>query len=227
MKAMILAAGRGERLRPITDTIPKPLVKVGDITLLEWHIKKLKKAGITDILINSAYLHDKIVSYIGDGSLYGVKVTHSVEGDSGLETAGGIINALPFFGKDEFLVVNGDTFVDADYKDLLRPLKDGKVCQLYLTDNPPHNLKGDFSLDESGSCFRGEGYTFSGAAIYRPEAFMGMAVEKKPLLPLFIEWSEKNLMTGSKLDGRWFDVGTIERLNDVNDYVSTHELKGI
>lgn len=102
MKAMILAAGRGERLRPITDTCPKPLVKVGDKSLIEWHLEKLKKAGVTDILINSAYLSSMIVSYLGDGHKFGVNITHSVEGNSGLETAGGIINALPFFEGEDF-----------------------------------------------------------------------------------------------------------------------------
>lgn len=227
MKAMILAAGRGERLRPITDTIPKPLVKAGDKSLIEWHILKLQKAGISSILINSAYLHEKIVSFIGDGSRFGVSVTHSVEGDSGLETAGGIINALPFFEGEDFLVVNGDTFIDADYSDFITELKDGMMAHLYLTSNPPHNLKGDFSLDSGGICSRGDDYTFSGAAVYSSDAFFGMTVQKMPLLPLFEKWSSNGLMTGSVLEGRWFDVGTIERLSMVNEYVENHELKGI
>ena len=167
MKAMILAAGRGERLRPITDTCPKPLVKVGDKSLIEWHLEKLKKAGVTDILINSAYLSSMIVSYLGDGHKFGVNITHSVEGDSGLETAGGIINALPFFEGEDFLVVNGDTFIDGDYKQFLTPLKAGVQARLYLVNNPEHNLKGDFSLDEKGMCTRGTGYTFSGTEIGR------------------------------------------------------------
>ncbi|MBQ2266991.1 MAG: nucleotidyltransferase family protein [Succinivibrio sp.] len=218
MKAMILAAGRGERLRPITDTCPKPLVKVGGKELLVWHIEKLKQVGITDILINSAYLSEKIVDFIGDGSKFGVKVTHSVEGASGLETAGGIIKALPFFEGQDFLVVNGDTFIDADYKQFLEPLETEYLARLYLVDNPPHNQKGDFKI-EDGKCYRGSDYTFSGTAVYKTKAFLNMPIEKKPLLPLFLKWSQIHELSAKPLCGKWFDVGTIERLNQVNSYI--------
>lgn len=218
MKAMILAAGRGERLRPITDTCPKPLVKVGGKELLVWHIEKLKQVGITDILINSAYLSEKIVDFIGDGSKFGVKVTHSVEGASGLETAGGIIKALPFFEGQDFLVVNGDTFIDADYKQFLEPLENEYLARLYLVDNPPHNQKGDFKI-EDGKCYRGSDYTFSGTAVYKTKAFLNMSIEKKPLLPLFLKWSQIHELSAKPLCGKWFDVGTIERLNQVNSYI--------
>ena len=218
MKAMILAAGRGERLRPITDTCPKPLVKVGGKELLVWHIEKLKQVGITDILINSAYLSEKIVDFIGDGSKFGVKVTHSVEGASGGETAGGIIKALPFFEGKDFLVVNGDTFIDADYKQFLEPLENEYLARLYLVDNPPHNQKGDFKI-EDGKCYRGSDYTFSGTAVYKTKAFLNMPIEKKPLLPLFLKWSQIHELSAKPLCGKWFDVGTIERLNQVNSYI--------
>lgn len=218
MKAMILAAGRGDRLRPITDTCPKPLVKVGGKELLVWHIEKLKQVGITDILINSAYLSEKIVDFIGDGSKFGVKVTHSVEGASGLETAGGIIKALPFFEGQDFLVVNGDTFIDADYKQFLEPLENEYLARLYLVDNPPHNQKGDFKI-EDGKCYRGSDYTFSGTAVYKTKAFLNMPIEKKPLLPLFLKWSQIHELSAKPLCGKWFDVGTIERLNQVNSYI--------
>ena len=218
MKAMILAAGRGERLRPITDTCPKPLVKVGGKELLVWHIEKLKQVGITDILINSAYLSEKIVDFIGDGSKFGVKVTHSVEGASGLETAGGIIKALPFFEGKDFLVVNGDTFIDADYKQFLEPLENEYLARLYLVDKPPHNQKGDFKI-EDGKCYRGSDYTFSGTAVYKTKAFLNMPIEKKPLLPLFLKWSQIHELSAKPLCGKWFDVGTIERLNQVNSYI--------
>ena len=214
---MILAAGRGERLRPITDTCPKPLVKVGGKELLVWHIEKLKQVGITDILINSAYLSEKIVDFIGDGSKFGVKVTHSVEGASGLETAGGIIKALPFFEGQDFLVVNGDTFIDADYKQFLEPLENEYLARLYLVDNPPHNQKGDFKI-EDGKCYRGSDYTFSGTAVYKTKAFLNMPIEKKPLLPLFLKWSQIHELSAKPLCGQWFDVGTIQRLHQVNSY---------
>ncbi|MBQ2381533.1 MAG: nucleotidyltransferase family protein [Succinivibrio sp.] len=218
MKAMILAAGRGERLRPITDTIPKPLVEVGQIPLLVHHINKLKKAGITDILVNSAYLSEKIVSYLNDGSSFGVKITHSVEGEQGLETAGGIINALSFFEGEDFLVVNGDTFIDADYSQFLVSLKEDTSAHLFLTENPKHNLKGDFDLFENGECTRGSMYTFSGAARYQSSAFKGYDVCRLKLSVIFEKWSQEHKMTGQLLNGRWFDVGTIERLEEVNNY---------
>lgn len=224
MKAMILAAGRGERLRPITDTCPKPLVKVGNKTLIEWHLVKLKKAGIRDIIINSAYLSSMIVSALGDGHSFGVNITHSVEGSSGLETAGGIINALPFFEGEDFLVVNGDTFIDGDYRQFLKPLKKGMQARLYLVDNPEHNLKGDFSLDENGLCKRGAGYTFSGTAVYSCKGFEHHEIKKEPLLPYLEKWSEEKTLCGETLDGKWFDVGTVQRLDTVNNYVREKQL---
>ena len=224
MKAMILAAGRGERLRPITDTCPKPLVKVGNKTLIEWHLEKLKKAGIRDIIINSAYLSSMIVSALGDGHRFGVNITHSVEGSSGLETAGGIINALPFFEGEDFLVVNGDTFIDGDYRQFLKPLKKGMQARLYLVDNPEHNLKGDFSLDENGLCKRGAGYTFSGTAVYSCKGFEHHEIKKEPLLPYLEKWSEEKTLCGETLDGKWFDVGTVQRLDTVNNYVREKQL---
>lgn len=224
MKAMILAAGRGERLRPITDTCPKPLVKVGNKTLIEWHLEKLKKAGIRDIIINSAYLSSMIVSALGDGHSFGVNITHSVEGSSGLETAGGIINALPFFEGEDFLVVNGDTFIDGDYRQFLKPLNKGMQARLYLVDNPEHNLKGDFSLDENGLCKRGAGYTFSGTAVYSCKGFEHHEIKKEPLLPYLEKWSEEKTLCGETLDGKWFDVGTVQRLDTVNNYVREKQL---
>ncbi len=224
MKAMILAAGRGERLRPITDTIPKPLVEVGGKPLLAWHLLKLKKAGITDVIINSAHLSEKIVSYIGDGSAFGMKVTHSVEGPTGLETAGGIIKALPFFEGENFVVVNGDTFMDADYSQFVRPLENGEAARLYLVENPPHNQKGDFKILPDGSCERGESYTFSGAAVYSSEPFYGLDAVKRPLLPFFEKWAAAHQLKATVLKGMWFDVGTVERLSQVNAYIKAHNL---
>ncbi len=225
MRAMILAAGRGERLRPITDTIPKPMVKVGDKELLLWHILKLKKAGIKDLIVNSAHLSEKIVSFLGDGSKFGVNITHSVEGITGLETAGGIIKALPFFKGENFLVVNGDTFIDADYSQFMNALKSNEKARIYLVNNPEHNLKGDFTLDpESHNCTRGSQYTFSGVAVYSPCVFEGYPVEKRPLLPIFEKLAKEEFLKGEVLKGNWFDVGTIERLNNVNSYINSHNL---
>lgn len=225
MRAMILAAGRGERLRPITDTIPKPMVKVGDKELLLWHILKLKKAGITEIIVNSAHLSDKIVDFLKDGSAFGVSITHSVEGPTGLETAGGIIKALPFFKGENFLVVNGDTFIDADYSQFVKPLEKSERARIYLVDNPEHNPHGDFSLDPvNKNCSRGAQFTFSGVAVYSSEVFEGYPVEKRPLLPIFEKLAQNGELKGELLKGRWFDVGTIERLNNVNSYITSQNI---
>ena len=225
MRAMILAAGRGERLRPITDSIPKPMVKVGNRELLLWHILKLKKAGIKDIIINSAYLSEKIVKFLGDGSEFGVNITHSVEGPTGLETAGGIIKALPFFKGEDFVVVNGDTFIDADYSQFIHSLDKDASARIFLVENPQHNLHGDFSLDPvSKNCTRGPQYTFSGVAVYSSSVFEGYPVEKRPLLPIFESLAEKKKLKGEILKGNWFDVGTIERLENVNSYIHSHKI---
>lgn len=219
MRAMILAAGRGERLRPLTDKLPKPLVEVGGKPLMLWHIEKLKAIGISEIVVNSAHLSEKIVDYLKDGSAFGVKITHSAECPGGLETAGGIIKALPHLG-DEFLVVNGDTFIDADYEDFLSAgIPEGMFGRVFLTENPPHNLKGDFSLHEDGTVSMGPGYTFSGAALYRAEAFSGFKEERLPLRPFFERWTAQGKLAGALINGKWFDVGTYERLENVRAYL--------
>lgn len=221
MRAMILAAGRGERLRPITDTIPKPLVSVGGKELLVRHIESLKKAGIGEIVVNSAWLSEKIVAFLGDGSRFGVSVTHSVEEGRGLETAGGIIKALPFFEGEPFLVVNGDTLINADYREFTRDIPaPGEAC-LFLVPNPAHHPEGDFALRE-GKVVRGGDYTFSGCALYTPEVFAGMRVERVPLRPIFDKLIEKNRLKGRVLNGSWFDVGTAQRLKEADAYARVH-----
>ena len=217
--AMILAAGRGERLRPLTDTTPKPLIDAGGVPLIVRHIKALKEAGITDIVVNSAWLSDKIVNFLGDGKQFGVHITHSVEGPGGLETAGGIIKALPYLS-DTFLVVNGDTYMDVSYaKFLQRKLPDNICARLYLVKNPAHNLKGDFALGEGGLVQYGNSYTFSGTALYRKTAFAHMNVCRLKLRPLFDKWIAAGALQGCVFDEPWFDAGTIERLNIINEYI--------
>lgn len=219
MRAMILAAGRGERQRPITDSIPKPMVKVGGVELLVWHIERLKKAGIKDIIVNSAWLSDKIVDFLGDGHRFAVHISHSIEGEGGLETAGGIARALPFFEDRPFLVVNGDTYMDADYAQFIEATLANGEALLFMTQNPAHNPKGDFSLANNGLLRIGEGYTFSGAAVYSPEIFKNMPVKKYPLRPVFEKLIANNKLHGRMLNGKWFDVGTIERLKLADNYV--------
>lgn len=218
MRAMILAAGRGERLRPLTDHIPKPLVKVAGRELLLWHILRLKKAGIEEIVVNSAWLSQKIVEFLGDGSKWNVNITHSVEGAGGLETAGGIIRALSFFQGEPFLVVNGDTYMDADYVQFLdHDVKSGQAL-LFMTQNPMHNPQGDFYMGDDGLLQKGPGFTFSGAAIYSPQIFATMSETRLPLRPVFEKLIEKKCLKGQMLRGRWFDVGTLQRLDEADAY---------
>ncbi len=224
MRAMILAAGRGERLRPLTDTTPKPLIRVGGRPLIEWHISKLKAAGIREIVVNSAYLSEQIVTTLGDGAQYGVRIFHSVEGEQGLETAGGIIKALPLLGEQPFVVVNGDTFMDADYGQLVRAQLQGAWALLFMVENPAHHQQGDFSLRPDGALSFGGGYTFSGAALYDPRAFEGETAARKPLRPFFERFIAQHRIRGQLLRGQWFDVGTVERLNGVEQYIQHHQL---
>ena len=220
MRAMILAAGRGERLRPLTDTCPKPLIAVGGKPLIVWHIEKLKAAGIDEIVVNSAWLSEKIVAFLGDGSAFGVHIMHSIEGPGGLETAGGIIKALPLLGDEPFVVVNGDTFMDADYRQFMQvEITPACLGCLFLVPNPPHHLQGDFSLQASSAIIRGGAYTFSGAALYRKEAFAALSVERLPLRPLFDQWIAHGQLCGRMLQGKWFDVGTRERLEQTAAYL--------
>ena len=223
MRAMILAAGQGKRLRPITATIPKPMVQAGGKTLLEHHFDKLKAIGITDLVVNGAYLKDVLFEYLQDGSSFGLKISVSAEDADGLETAGGIIKALPLLGSEPFLVINGDIFLDTPY-DFLLPCpeqiaKQQRLAHLFLTSNPAHNAKGDFALSDSGDLIYGSDYTFAGFAWYHPQAFVGRAVCREPLRPYFDRWIEEKQITASVLSARWFDVGTIERLNDLNAYL--------
>ncbi len=219
MRAMILAAGRGERLRPLTDTCPKPLIKVGGKELLVWHIERLRQAGISEIIVNSAWLSSMIVDFLGDGARFGVHIEHSVEEPGGLETAGGIIKALPFFEGRDFLVVNGDTYMDTDYREFIKTPLEGALARLFLTVNPPHNQKGDFAVSADHKLIKGSSYTFSGAALYSCRAFEGYGVQRLALRPFFERWIEKKEALAEILTGQWFDAGTVERLKIIEDYI--------
>jgi MurNAc alpha-1-phosphate uridylyltransferase len=214
MKAMILAAGRGERMRPLTDKIPKPLLKVKDKTLIEYHIEKLRSIGLTEIVINHAYLGYKIEETLGNGSEFSVNIKYSPEPEGGLETAGGIAKALDLLS-DTFIVVNGDVYSEFDYSRLLEiDLQDDYGCLCFVK-NPSHNLKGDFGV-ENGRVVFSQNYTFSGIAIYKKEAFKNIPVDKLKLKPYFNEWVSKNLLQGIVIDDFWCDVGTPERLKQLD-----------
>ena len=216
MKAMILAAGRGERMRPLTDKLPKPLLEVQGKALILWHIEKLAKNGFKTIVINIAHLGYKIPEFLGDGSKWGVELLYSDEQMSGaLESAGGIKKALPLLGDEPFLVVNGDVFCDYEF---LHNFELGdKLAHLILVPNPLHNEKGDFSLHDNLVQNRANTmYTFSGIAYYSPKLFENVALQKSPLAPLLRENIEKQKVSGELFAGVWHDVGTPQRLHELN-----------
>lgn len=214
---MILAAGRGERMRPLTDVTPKPLLEVKGKALIVWHIEKLAKSGFKDIVINIAHLGYKIPQALGDGSHWGVNLHYSDEQSSGgLETLGGIVNALPLLGEEPFLVVNGDIFCDYDFTPTF-DLK-AKMAHLVLVPNPEHNTKGDFALEGSEVLNVGENMlTFSGIAYYNPKLFFAQEAKKAPLAPLLREAVEKSLVSGELFTKVWHDIGTPQRLKEIND----------
>ena len=215
MKAMILAAGKGERLRPLTLTTPKPLVRAGGVPLIEYHLKALAIAGFTEIVINHAWLGQQIENYLGDGSQYGVRIQYSPEGEP-LETGGGIFRALPLLGDDAFLVVNGDIWTDYDFSVLHQPISG--LAHLVLADNPPHHPTGDFSLSD-GHVRDGEPgtetLTYSGIAVLHPQLFDGCSAGAFKLAPLLRTAMAAGQVTGERLIGHWVDVGTHERLAEV------------
>ena len=216
MKAMILAAGRGDRLRPLTDEIPKPLLQVAGKPLIEYHIENLAKAGFNDIIINTAWLAEKIHGALGDGSRFGVSIQYSDEGTA-LETAGGIIHALPLLGDSPFLVVNGDTWCDFDYSTLI-DLKHNEQAHLILVNNPAHNLKGDFALVDHMIKNTGDiMFTYSGIGIYSAEFFAQQQPGVVPLAPIIRSKCEDGLVSGQYYAGSWTDVGTIERLQELEE----------
>ena len=225
MKAMILAAGRGERMRPLTDVLPKPLLMAGGKPLILWHIERLVRAGIRDIVINHAWLGDKIVAALGDGTAHGASISYSAEG-SALETAGGIARALPLLAPDPdqdepFLVVSGDTWSDFDYgrAHTIRPqMRAARLgCWLVLVPNPPHHAVGDFAL--AGGLVRSDAarLTYAGIGVYTARMFAEIAPgSRSPLRP----WLEREIAAGRAggeyHDGLWFDIGTAQRLAELD-----------
>ncbi len=220
MKAMILAAGLGNRMRPLTLYTPKPLLEVGGKPLIVWHIEKLKNMGVTEIVINSAWLADKLISSLGDGSQFGVDIRWTRE-EEGLETAGGIINALPLLGIDPFILVNGDVWTTMDFE-ALRDIKlNDDLAHLVLVDNPKQHPDGDFTLLD-GRAFtfdqdvKGESLTFSGVSVIHPKLFDGLEHGKRPLAPLLKQAMQNQKVSAEKLKGAWVDVGTPERLMELD-----------
>ncbi|CAG0940022.1 N-acetyl-alpha-D-muramate 1-phosphate uridylyltransferase [Gallionellaceae bacterium] len=229
MKAMILAAGRGERMRPLTDHTPKPLLMAGGKPLIVWHIERLARADITDLVINHAHLGSQIEAALGDGSQFGARIRYSPEHPSALETAGGIAHALHLLGEEPFAVVNGDIWCDYDFAQLparaaaLTAAND--AAHLVLINNPTHHPNGDFGFaDGRVTDPASSKLTFSGIGIYRPGLFAHIPRgTKAPLAPLLRAQIAQNKVSGEHYTGRWVDVGTPQRLEELDNSLSaTH-----
>lgn len=226
MRAMILAAGRGERMRPLTDRMPKPLLSVAGKPLLHWHIERLRAAGIDELVINHAWLGEQIEQHFADGAALGVRIQWSREGEP-LETLGGIVKALPLLGNEPFLVVNGDIWCDYDFRSLIAAaasLSEKTQAKLIVVDNPPQHPVGDFVLlgqqlhSDSADVTK---LTFSGIGLYHPHLFAGCQAGKAPLAPLLRAAMARGVVQGEYFSGRWFDIGTPARLQQLNEQLGS------
>ena len=215
MKAMLLAAGRGMRMRPLTDHTPKPLLAVGGRPLIVWHLAALERAGVREVIINLSWLGAQIRAALGDGREFGVQIRYSDEGSPPLETGGGIFQALPLLGPAPFLVVNGDTFTDIDVSALR--LAAGADARLVLVPNPPQHPQGDFGLDgELITDREPRPFTYSGIGIFSPALFAGCTAGRFALLPLLKRAIAAGRLQGQRHDGLWHDIGTPARLAALN-----------
>jgi len=226
---VILSAGHGTRMLPLTENTPKPLLKVGDFSLIEHHLRKLKKNGFQNIVINVAYLGEKIKNKLGNGKNYGLKITYSDEADTGaLETAGGIKAAMPLIKSDPFIVINADIWTDYNFSTLLgHTLNDG-AC-LVMVKNPNHNPNGDFGLSINQckaatwlNLDKDNRYTYSGIGLYSKSIFERINPGKNALGPLLKELCKKNLISGTIHQGVWKDIGTPERLEEIRQTYHQH-----
>ncbi len=217
MRALILAAGKGERMRPLTLFKPKPLLEVCGIPLIEHHIINLKKAGFKQIVINVSWLAQQIMQRLGNGSQFGVEIRYSYEGEEPLETGGGMLKALPLLNNEAFLVVNGDIFTDFDFSKT--SIQDDKLAHLILVKNPEHNANGDFALSEEKLLTNNnqQKFTYSGIGIYHPKLFKDVQAGKFSVIPLVKQAIAKKLVSGQIHQQQWDDIGTIERLTAINN----------
>ena len=236
MKVMILAAGRGERMRPLTDRIPKPLLEVGGKPLIAWHLERLAAAGLREVVINHAHLGVQIEAALGDGAHWGLSIRYSPEPAGALETAGGIANALPLLGHDEpFLVVNGDIWCDWDVSRAGNALGPEHMAHLVLVPNPPHHPLGDFALrgrevaaDVTAAGNDAQSCTFAGIGVYRPQLFAGIVRgQSAKLAPLLRAAMATRRVCGELHGGRWVDVGTPQRLAELDQELRSLSQQGV
>jgi MurNAc alpha-1-phosphate uridylyltransferase len=234
MKALVFAAGRGERMRPLTDATPKPLLRAGGKPLIAWHLERLAAIGVRDVVVNTSWLAAQFPEVLGDGARWGLRIRYSFEGDAPLETGGGMLNALPLLGDDApFLLVNGDVWTDFDFARL--PREPAGLSHLVMVDPPAHASRGDFALDAQG-LLHADGparLTYSGIGVYRPQLLGGWREStgdvdtgaegkpKFPLAPILRARMADGSITGEHHRGRWTDVGTPERLADLDAQLRT------
>ena len=220
--AMILAAGRGERMRPLTDHTPKPLLPVAGRALIAWHLDSLASAGFKRVIVNHAHLGEQIEAALGSGRRWGLTIQYSPEGPgTALETGGGIYKALALLGKDPFVVVNGDIWTDFDYAKLV--LGAGILAHLILVPNPSHHPEGDFCLQRGGvRCDGTAKFTFSGIGMYSAELFAGCAPGAFPLAPLLRKAAADHRVSGQLYRGQWVDIGTPQRLSELNQTLTSY-----
>lgn len=227
MKAMVLAAGRGERLRPLTDRVPKALVPVAGKPLIAWHLERLAASGCLDVVVNVSHLGEQIVERIGDGGRFGLRIQYSREPQP-LETAGGIAQALPLLATGPFLLVNADVFCDCDFARLAGVTLGTNLAHLLLVPNPPHRPKGDFALEidkvrREGLDPRTPRYTYAGVAMVSPDLVDGVRPgDKAPLAPLLYAAADRGCLSGELHPGLWQDVGTHERLTELEALLASH-----
>ena len=228
-RAMILAAGRGKRLRPLTDKTPKPLVKLNGKPLIVYHLEKLAKAGVQEVVINTAWLPEQFPENLGDGSQFGLKIFYSEEPEGGLETAGGVVNALPILGDKPFVLVNSDIYSELDYADWVRKaqqMPERCLAHLCLVPVPDFKDTGDFDLDlhaDSPDMLAiGNHWTFSGVSVCSPKLFSGLTPDFIPLAPILREAALRQRISGEVFTGFWSDIGTQQRLQDAENYVKQH-----
>lgn len=215
VKVMILAAGRGERMRPLSDTIPKPLLEAGSKPLIVHLIERLVRAGLPDLVINHSHLGEQIEKYLADGSRYGARISYSHEAGGGLETGGGIFNALSLIDTDPFVVINGDIWTDYPFERL--PSRLTGMAHLVLVDNPAQHPQGDFSLHDGKVHAEGAPrLTFSGIGVYARSLFADCRPGKFPLAPLLRAAMARGQVSGERYAGRWRDVGTPQRLEELD-----------
>jgi MurNAc alpha-1-phosphate uridylyltransferase len=224
MRAMILAAGRGERMRPLTDRTPKPLLSVAGKPMIQYHIEALATAGMREIVINLAWLGEQIRSALGDGSQFGLRIHYSDEGDTALETGGGVFKALPILagpsGTDPFVVVSGDVWTAYPLGDVVTKLSADDMAHFVVVPNPDFHSRGDFGLADGRLTDSGERYTYANIGVLRPEFFAGCQPGKFPLAPLMFDWIRKNRVSGELFHGVWHNVGTPEQLRQIDQEAS-------